>query len=162
MGDEESSGVSIDRPIAYGGATIWPMDTYRNELRKVGISVEKIPENILDLLRQDEWWRPFEKPPVRLVDMTVSHRRNLVAWLERRAFSLHLQESFRNAMIAVSPIGPGGDMACDAFDSMSMEHDRKDPREWLDEQPLVQKLRELIPPEKHVEGLDLDWDQYYD
>lgn len=33
--------------------------------------------------QQDEWWEPDHGPAVRLVDMTPSHRRNLLAFLRR-------------------------------------------------------------------------------
>lgn len=176
MGDEGSSGVwpeagdteimgdkfsPLPGVTEVGGGIAWQADAYRAGLQSVGISVEKIPERMLDLLNQDEWWRPLNKPPVRLVDMDVSHRRNLIGWLERRAVTFHFMEGLRYVLIAGSPMGPSGDMACDAFDAESAEHDRQDPKEWLNARPLMQKLRELQPPEKQVEGLDLDWEAYY-
>lgn len=132
------SGVEI---YDMGNATIFSTNAYREQLKAVGCSVEEVPEQLLDLLQQDEWWRPQEGPPVRIENMTRSHRRNLIRWLERRATQLHLRDGLRFALIAGSPIGPGGDMACDAFDAMVHEEQSKDPLDWLNDTPLMKKLR---------------------
>jgi hypothetical protein len=96
------------------------------------------------LLAQDEIWHPKNANPIRLQAMAPSHRRNLLAWLRRRA--PRLKES--TAWSYLTGPGPSGDMACDAFDRELDELDAQDPQAWLAEQPLVIRLANLIAADR--------------
>lgn len=98
--------------------------------------------NVYALLAQDVYWEA-EKRPVLIDQMTPAHVHNLLAWLERRASKLHEGYIFRVLISASGDYGPRGDMACDAFDHGIEQLDRTAPETWLNEQPLVKKLREL-------------------
>jgi hypothetical protein len=82
------------------------------------------PRNLYDLLHQGEWWINRAKEWVHIAEMDLSYAENLYNWLCSRAghygawvghYAQH--ETFRMAYIADGPLGPGGDAACDAFES---------------------------------------------
>lgn len=71
--------------------------------------------------------------------MTWDHRYNLIWFLRRRAGPLAL----RDAILALkSPLGP---MGRDASEAMleALEWQVDNPEEWLEQLPLLQKLKEL-------------------
>lgn len=45
--------------------------------------------NIIDTLKQTEWWYVWDGMPVKLVDMEPEYRVNLLYFLQRRAKSLY-------------------------------------------------------------------------
>jgi hypothetical protein len=106
--------------------------------------------NIHALLAQDQVWQPKDpidgKPVIALPDMLPSHRRNLYAFLHRRADLL----KFKHELAMVSGPGPSGDMACDAFDHEMTALFDIPPRVWLDGQPLMRRLRELITADRRA------------
>lgn len=93
-----------------------------------------------DVLHQDREWIDRDGIRWRLEDMTVSHRRNLLGWLRRRAAALE----FRDALLLLGgPFAPRGDMAsmaCDDFLDERADH----PGAWLETLPLVKRLAELV------------------
>jgi hypothetical protein len=93
------------------------------------------------LLWQDTWWYPHRRPAVRIAEMEKPHRLNTANWLERRA-TLYANAEYHYMIF--SPMQPGGDMACDAFDrELQMMLD--EPVEWLRGTPLMQTLRRGLP-----------------
>ena len=94
---------------------------------------------ILDLLDQRTWWRARvgewtqraealqmrQTEPVRVADMTLDHQVRLLALLRRNARNLHFQY---------------GSRLLGAPDDVVWSHDAENPREWLEEQPLIREL----------------------
>lgn len=91
--------------------------------------------SLLDHLEQVTYWNGE-----RLRSMEPEHKRNLLAWLMKHADSLKTAEENR----FMSGPMPSGDAATDGFDDVMGELLDKDSHEWLDEKPLVVRLRELI------------------
>lgn len=91
-------------------------------------------------LYQDERWTTRDGKTLALEDMTPEHRRNLLAMLRRRADSYKLSAQ----MSLAYGMQPSGDAACDAFDAMCDEIGRTPAAQWLEELPLVERLRELV------------------
>lgn len=96
------------------------------------------------LLEQDTWWYPQGRPAVRVVHMDKPWRLNVIRFIERRAPQLASDEYWRMASWAAGPMGPGGDMAVDAFDSAMVEV-ISNPLGWVREQPLMIALRKGLP-----------------
>jgi hypothetical protein len=103
---------------------------------------------ISDLLKQSHWWRAriqSDNPatePIRLADMTHSHRLALLDFLRRRAEQLKLREDWSYA----STSGPSGDMARDAFEAECERQWDTPDVEWLEDQPLVRALVRWTTP----------------
>lgn len=93
---------------------------------------------LVERLNQSEFWYTADGRAIRPADMEPQHRQNTIAWLERHAQSLHFQYTWS----LIHGPQPSGEMACDAFDSMLDELEEQDPLEWLNEQPLMQALRQ--------------------
>lgn len=90
------------------------------------------------LLRQDIWWRmnspegsPERTMAIKVEEMTHGHRLGLLGWLRSKARNLH------SAVFA--QLG-------DAPDHVWMSHERQDPSEWLEEEPLVRSLAHWTTP----------------
>ena len=94
----------------------------------------------LDMLDQDQWWRTRDGATMRLEDMEPEHRANLIKLLRRRAVSYHDAAAFRLACWAD---GEHGDAAHDALESAMREAEQERPTRWLEEQPLMRRLRQL-------------------
>jgi hypothetical protein len=96
---------------------------------------------ILQLLRQDEWWRAnathdrgdgvSSTVAVRVEDMTHDHRLALLEWLRARARRFHAA--------AFTELG-------NAPDDVWSSHERHEPSEWLEEHELVQALVRWTTP----------------
>jgi hypothetical protein len=96
---------------------------------------------IRQLLRQDTWWRMNATPErqegdnrtvaIRVEDMTHDHRLALLAWLRSKARNLHTS--------VFTELGG-------APDDVWSSHERQDPREWLEEQELIQALVHWTTP----------------
>lgn len=113
-------------------------DPHGTKHRALDLALEKDARR--RVLSQDELWYPKEGGQVRLDEMSLRWKTNLLRFLERRAGAL--QDSAIQRLL--SGPQPGGDMASDAFDSMvDAEIDAK-PTTWLYRQPLVLKLEQLI------------------
>lgn len=91
-------------------------------------------------LYQDEVWITKDGHTLRLVDMTPEHRQNLLAWIRRNSSRLKLSAELS---LCTGP-EPSGDAASDCFDSMFDEVLRTPAAQWIEEQPLVVRLRELV------------------
>jgi hypothetical protein len=91
-------------------------------------------------LYQAEVWVAQDGRELPLTAMTPEHRRNLLAFLRRNAARLKLSAEWD---LALGP-QPSGDAASDCFDSMCDQIARTPAAEWLEEQPLVGRLRELV------------------
>lgn len=149
-------------------AFMWAIRAH--ELCRRGLPMlEPPPERVslLELLEQDTWWRqqvgnavpepttgedpaPFTQPaqvvtaPIRLDRMTHGHRLNLLGWLQARAkHAKALAEQQFMASIS-GPLGPSGDMACDAVDREFGQLLDESPQSWLARQPLVQALARWV------------------
>lgn len=113
------------------------------------------PKSFWDMLHQDEWWRNAQGEWVRIDEIDLNYAENLHAYLLRHAQRIGsqvshwlFQESFRWAAIASDPIlGPGGDMACDAFDSAMDELMREEIKaklhydSWILELEILEAIR---------------------
>jgi hypothetical protein len=93
----------------------------------------------LDLLEQSEWWVTKDGQKLRLKDMAPSHRANTLALLRRGAFTLHLAH-------VSSPIFN------DAPDSVTNELVAEDSAEWLEKQPLIRRLRNMVKADQVLAG----------
>jgi hypothetical protein len=92
---------------------------------------------LLDLLYQDKLWIDGECRTLTLKEMKPAHRRNLIAWLERKA------ERIKNAYewsLACGP-QPSGEMASDAFEQEQAALWEQSGIDWLNETPLMIELR---------------------
>lgn len=118
-------------------------------------------------LHQAEWWKTREGEYVRLVDMTPTHRANLLALLLRNAKRYIVSAAWEASGYE------GGDHAMDAAEAyanelLDLEHDggREAQEEWMRHYPLVARLTELVAADeasaaelrKDVPGTPgLDW-----
>jgi hypothetical protein len=98
-------------------------------------------------LMQDQTWTTQDGETLKLEDMTPSHRRNLLAFLERRARRL-LDRYIWNLCSGPEPIG---DAAVALFESMLEAIEVRDPIEWLNETVFVKRLRQLIAEDEENE-----------
>lgn len=96
------------------------------------------------LLHQNVWWYPHRRPALRIAAMEKPYRYNTTRLLERRAPQLAGQEHRSMAGWLSHPLGPGGDMATDAFER-EMDDLLRDPLGWLHERPLMRALRRGLP-----------------
>ena len=102
--------------------------------------------SIMWLLHQDEWWQPQGRPMLRIAEMNQAWRHNTAAWLLRRARALAEHAWASMVADASGPLGPSGDMACDAFET-AMDQLDADPEGWLCETPLYRALIAGLPAE---------------
>lgn len=93
-----------------------------------------------DVLSQDEVWYPKTGDPIRVDEMSLRYKKNVLAFLERRAPTLKAAYEWR--MIAGPQ--PSGDAAQDAFDSAMGELFEMQPIKWLYRTPLVERLEQLV------------------
>lgn len=102
--------------------------------------------NIIELLEQSQVWEPNDdRGLVPLESLDLSHKRNLLRWLRLRAESLH-SATFRRYFLLVTP--PTADIASLMFERDADEFLRQNPKQWLEEQPLVKALVALIAREQ--------------
>lgn len=97
------------------------------------------------VLSQTEWWYPKQGDPVRLEAMSLRWKRNLLAFLVRRAPALHKSAAWE--MVLAAGTHNGGDMAQDALDDIAADLMDAEPLVWLHEQPFVRRLAELVDAE---------------
>jgi hypothetical protein len=93
-----------------------------------------------DRLHEGTHWLDGDGKLWKLENMRPDHRRNVLAHLEKRAKGLKSQYEWS---LLRGP-QPHGDAACDAFDAGMTQLMEQKPITWLNEQPLVIRLRELI------------------
>jgi hypothetical protein len=91
-------------------------------------------------LHQGEMWVAQDGRALPLVDMDPDHRRNLLAWLRRNAKRLKWSEEMS---LCLGP-QPSGDAASDCFDAMLDRLAATPAAEWIEDLPLVARLRELV------------------
>lgn len=92
-------------------------------------------------LDNDRTWTPRHGAETKLEDLTVGHRANLLAWLERNARSLQAGEVLEFLSgTQPNPDSEAGSMVLSGI----MSYATMDPEEWLSEQPLVIRLRKLV------------------
>lgn len=101
------------------------------------------PGDILDRLTQTATWASRNDGHLvehRLDDMTPDHRRRVLQWLRAHAYELYGdrldQLAHRQRCGQISRI----DFAAEV-NLIRARH----PEEWLDQQPLVQRLQQLVP-----------------
>lgn len=94
----------------------------------------------LDLLEQDKIWITREGQTLTLEEMEPRHRRNTLALLRRQALSLNL----RYFMRYFGGPGPSGEVAQYTFESAADEFINQRVDEWIEEQPLVRRLKMLV------------------
>lgn len=92
------------------------------------------------LLQQNREWITNDGTVMRVDDMTLSHKQNVLRMLRKLAFVLKFSYELNLIPVITGPMGPRGEAAQDAveqvFDTLLMQSDR----EWLDEQPLAARL----------------------
>jgi hypothetical protein len=93
------------------------------------------------LREQREWWVTKGGAVLRIAEMDLSHRRNLLAYLERAADTLKMNAEW--ALVSSFP-GDPSDGVADALDSIQGEMERTTSIDWLNQQPLVKALRKSI------------------
>lgn len=88
-------------------------------------------------------WTTRDGRVLRIGDMDRSHRENTMAWLLRTAKHHHAR-----AVLRLQFMVPG-DCSIHVQDGFDREFDdllRRDPVEWMREQPIFQALAALTPP----------------
>lgn len=125
------------------------MKPYAERLHRVAIATRQSPTpdpllrmGISYILDQTDWWVPADGTPVALIEMSHRYKRNVHAFLLRRAPQIEFTYSLQ--MLGLGS-ALGGEAAQDAFENVMDEHDREVARigakQWLRERPL---LRELV------------------
>lgn len=99
------------------------------------------------LCEQKVWWAPKEGDPVKIADMELSHRRNLLAYLERNAESLKLQAEW--SLLGTFPDDPSDGVA-DALDGIMGEMEHTTASDWIHAKPLVKALRKSIKKDEQA------------
>lgn len=102
---------------------------------------------IAALLEQKRWWVSKDGRRTRVGDMHPRHRANVLAFLRRNAVELH------DGVTSAVMLGGGGmfeppDEVVDEW--VRSLGDRKAADEWLDEQPLIRKLRKLVKADRRA------------
>lgn len=114
------------------------METERErEQRLRAQSAEEALVGILDALADGTYWIGQSKKKIKIEKLTKQHAENIVGWLERRAGVLH---EFYCLLLATGP-QPSGEAASESFNADFDRLNEQDPKEWLNETPLVQNLR---------------------
>lgn len=109
------------------------------------MKTDDTPRTFTDCLEQGKYWRPKDSDEfVLLEDMTTSHLVNLRAWLLRRAPRIKYNYEMYMISLISGPLGPRGEMACDAVDSMMDELALTSAEQWMSELPLLQAISGII------------------
>jgi hypothetical protein len=95
--------------------------------------------NIVNTLKQSEFWYAQDGMPYRLADMEPSHRHNVLAFLKRRATDLYAHMLWQASDAVEEDLG-------------AMIAITEDPEEWLSRTILVQELERLIRLDGSVDG----------
>lgn len=103
-------------------------------------------KKILDILDQKKVWIDRSGVEHRLKDMDKQHRANVLALLERMALKLYHSACYE----AVTCPEPSGDMANDSYDAAINELFNQSHIDWLNEKPLVVKLRKMAARDEKV------------
>lgn len=96
------------------------------------------------LLDQTCWWwaktPTGELYPIQLEEMTVEHRRALLAWLRRHAAVMHAHQARTNASLWQSGLIDDTELGRRMRALRSVA-----PQVWLEDTPLVRRLVQLVP-----------------
>ena len=92
------------------------------------------------MLRQDVWWYPQHRDPVRIASMDRPWRYNTWQFLLRRADTMAELEARR---IRMEIVGQYDDVQ--AFEGRRADEIERDPIHWLCQQPLIVALRRGLP-----------------
>lgn len=99
------------------------------------------------ILEQRELWHR-DRTPIRLEEMDDTHRRNLLAWIDRHATKIVRLAWWGAVDYWSTELGrPHGDWAYDALERTSeAETDQmnEDPVGWLHDTPFYRRLAELV------------------
>lgn len=101
------------------------------------------PQGVVLLDQADHWhaWGDEgQLVQLRLDDMTPSHQRRTLAWLRDHAVQLHGQRKDVSVRLHRRGLLTDGEFADE-----QRYLDALDPAVWLDDQPLVRRLVQLIP-----------------
>lgn len=90
---------------------------------------------------QKTWWVSKDGTVHKIAEMALQHKRNLLAFLERHAEALKMNEEY--ALISSFPDHPSDGVA-DALDGIMNEMDATPTTKWLRKLPLVKALRKSI------------------
>lgn len=96
---------------------------------------------------QKVWWVSKDGTAHKIAEMALSHRRNLLAFLERNADGLKMKEEW--ALIS----GFGGELSdgvADALDQIQGEMEATPSTKWLRKLPLVKALRKSIKADEEA------------
>ena len=94
----------------------------------------------VEILDQDDFWTTDGGTAIDLELLSDQHRANVIGWLERNAQRLY---SFTEWRLFVAGYQPTSDAASDAVDAAHSEFQALTPAKWLEETPLMKRLREL-------------------
>ena len=100
-----------------------------------------------ELKDQRTWWVAKDGTVHRLAEMTLSHRRNLLAFLERNAEALKTSEEW--ALISTFPEHMSDGVA-DALDQIQGEMESTPAGKWLRRLPLGKALRKSIKADEEA------------
>lgn len=116
--------------------------------------------SIFDFLAQDEWWHPRElAAPIRVATMEPSHQRNLLRFLRRSAPRLPVAHTKRSIELLFGVFAPRGECARDNLErgiEVEFSDILDDPAAWLERQPLVTRLRDLVAVRDLI-GAGAEW-----
>lgn len=143
-----------ERRCAYSGAPVGPpggsdhsvplsaglciCDPHGTKARAGERAVEAF--NRRHVLWQTEVWYPKEGPAIRVDEMSLRYKQNVLKFLERRAPNL---KASYEAELTFSP-GVRGEHALDAVDAILTETFATRPVTWLYSTPLVDRLEALV------------------
>lgn len=101
---------------------------------------------------EEVFWKTADGSTVKIETMSRRHAANVIAMLERNAELIKTSTVMRLLASAAGPLGPSGDMAGMAFDSMITEIEETDSLLWLRDTPLHKALQDRVsgrtgPPE---------------
>lgn len=128
---EDMPGVSTDHELCccdpYGDVAQSLRDSLRRWERRHVLTQDKV------------WWPKDADEPIRVKDMSVRYKRNVLAFLERRAPQLKLAADWEIAGVQMN-----GEHAQDAVDAIAAAQYEMTVEEWFNDLPLIRKLRRHI------------------
>lgn len=119
-----------------------------------------------ELLDQDKWWRDAMGEMIKLENMDISHRLNLLALLVRKA-PLYAREEASKLRTAIMQCGPDpSDGIAWQMDSFAAEANaaEDDPVDWMFKYPLMVRLSQLIIEDlrRNINSLTVIYDEVAD
>lgn len=115
------------------------------KLTDVATGQEWVIDTRPDPLMRDDAWTTADGRELSLGQMDQSHIENVIRYLRLRTWQLRERAIQRMLHDLQGPFAPSGDMACDAFDYEFDGLIQADPREWLEDVPIIRALKaELV------------------